>query len=200
MSARSPLTREDWIHAAQRMLVKGGIDSVRVDTLAKELNITRGSFYYHFKSRDELLEGILGDWRARATEDVILQLRNTRNTPAEQLWHLLQLPFHGQTAREAATTEIGIRGWARRDKQARQAIDEVDSHRISYIEGLLIQTGCNETEARDRAHLIYAYQLSLSLVHVTEEADERVQRTERIGKILIPSSEPATVDCRLART
>ncbi|MCM2319206.1 MAG: TetR/AcrR family transcriptional regulator [Pseudomonas sp.] len=190
MSARSPLTREDWIHAAQRMLVKGGIDSVRVDTLAKELNITRGSFYYHFKSRDELLEGILSDWRARATEDVILQLRNTRNSPAEQLWHLLELPFHGNTAREAAATEIGIRGWARRDKQARQAIDEVDSHRLSYIEGLLMQAGCDETEARDRAHLIYAYQLSLSLVHSN---DDPAERTRRIGKILIPASEHAVV-------
>lgn len=191
MSARSPLTREDWIHAAQRMLVKGGIDSVRVDTLAKELNITRGSFYYHFKSRDELLEGILADWRARATEDVINQLRNTRTAPADQLRHLLQLPFHGNTAREAAATEIAIRGWARRDKQARQAIDEVDSHRMSYIEGLLMQTGCSETEARDRAHLIYAYQLSLSLVHVNEEQGERIERTTRIGKILIPTSEAA---------
>ena len=189
MSARSPLTREDWIHAAQRMLVKGGIDSVRVDTLAKELNITRGSFYYHFKSRNELLEGLLGDWRARATEDVIHQLRNTRNSPHEQLEHLLELPLHGNTAREAAATEIAIRGWARRDKQARQAIDEVDSHRMSYIEGLLIQVGCDETQARDRAFLIYSYQLSLSLVHADENPVERAQRNTRLTQILIPAQQ-----------
>lgn len=191
MSARLPLTREDWIHAAQRMLVKGGIDSVRVDTLAKELKITRGSFYYHFESRDELLQGILSDWRARATEDVIHQLRNTRNSPGEQLRHLLELPLHGNTAREAAATELGIRSWARRDKQARQAIDEVDNHRISYIEGLLMQVGCTETEARDRAHLIYAYQLSLSLVHPNEDAEDRTQRNLRIGHLLIPEISPA---------
>ena len=189
MSARPPLTREDWIHAAQRMLVKGGIDSVRVDTLAKELNITRGSFYYHFKSRNELLEGILGDWRSRATEDVIHQLRNTRNTPHEQLVHLLELPFHGNTAREAAATEIAIRGWARRDKQARQAIDEVDRHRMSYIEGLLMQDGCSETEARDRSFLIYAYQLSLSLVHADDDPEQRAQRNARVSHILIPATQ-----------
>ena len=136
MSSRTNLTREDWIHAAQEVLVTSGVDAVRVDTLAKELKITRGSFYYHFKSRGELLEGILGNWRARATEDVILHLRNAHSSPLQQLHRLLELPSHGQTAKDAASIELGIRGWARRDKQARQAIDEVDSHRLSYIEGL----------------------------------------------------------------
>jgi len=196
MSARSPLTREDWIRASQRMLVKGGIDSVRVDTLAKELDITRGSFYYHFKSRGELLESILSDWRARATESVIQQLRNTRNSPREQLQQLLELPLHGNTAREAAATEIGIRGWARRDPQARQAIDEVDSHRLSYIESLLMQLGCNETEARDRAWLIYAYQQSLSQVQTggaPGAPEEKAQRTARLLDILLPIPSDSSV-------
>lgn len=185
MPVRNSLTREDWIRASQRMLVKGGIDSVRVDTLAKELQITRGSFYYHFKSRGELLESILSDWRARATEGVINQLRNTRTSPREQLKQLMELPLHGNTAREAAATEIGIRAWARRDKQARQAIDEIDSHRLSYIESLLLQLGCNEPEARDRAWLIYACQLSQSLV----QAGADPERGTRLLELLLPEEE-----------
>lgn len=184
MSVRPNLTREDWIHAAQRMLVKSGVDAVRVDTLAKELQITRGSFYYHFKSRNELLEGILGDWRARATEDVIHHLSNAKASAQQQLHGLLELPLHGKRAQEAAAIEIGIRAWARRDKQARLAIDEVDRHRLNYIEGLLTQEGLDAVAARDRAYLIYAYQLSLSLVHL--DADERQQRNERISSLLLP--------------
>lgn len=186
MTSRTNLTREDWIHAAQRALVKGGVDAVRVDTLAKELKITRGSFYYHFKGRSELLDGILSDWRARATEDVINQLRDAQSSPKEQLDRLLELPHHGQTAKEAASIELGIRAWARRDKQARQAIDEVDSHRLSYIEGLLIQIGVSADEAKDRAYLIYAYQVSLSLVHTEIHPEERQQRNLRITRLLIP--------------
>jgi AcrR family transcriptional regulator len=186
MTLRTNLNREYWIHAAQRALVKGGIDAVRVETLAKELKITRGSFYYHFKSRGELLESILSNWRARATEDVINQLRDAQSSPKEQLDRLLELPQHGQTAKEAASIELGIRAWARRDKQARQAIDEVDSHRLNYIEGLLIQIGINEDEAKDRAYLIYAYQLSLALIHTEMRPEERQQRNLRITRLLIP--------------
>jgi AcrR family transcriptional regulator len=190
MSSRNNLTREDWIHAAQDVLVTSGVDAVRVDTLAKDLKITRGSFYYHFKSRSELLEGILGNWRARATEDVILHLRNTRNSPQQQLQRLLELPSHGQTARDAAAIELGIRAWARRDRQARQAINEVDSHRLSYIEGLLVQAGSALDEAQDRAYLIYSYQISLSLLHSEDTPQQRLERSLRMASILIPNTMP----------
>lgn len=191
MSTRTSLTREDWIHAAQHVLVTSGVDAVRVDTLAKELKITRGSFYYHFKSRGELLEGILGSWRSRATEDVILQLRNAHTSPLQQLQRLLELPSHGQTARDAAAIELGIRAWARRDDKARQAIDEVDRYRLNYIEGLLIQADVAQSEASDRAYLIYAYQISLSLLHSEDTAQDRKDRSARMACILIPELLPA---------
>jgi AcrR family transcriptional regulator len=191
MSTRTSLTREDWIHAAQHVLVTSGVDAVRVDTLAKELKITRGSFYYHFKSRGELLEGILGNWRSRATEDVILQLRTAHTSPLQQLQRLLELPSHGQTARDAAAIELGIRAWARRDDKARQAIDEVDRYRLNYIEGLLIQADVTQSEACDRAYLIYAYQISLSLLHSEDTAQDRKDRSARMARILIPELLPA---------
>ncbi|NIF28937.1 TetR/AcrR family transcriptional regulator [Pantoea sp. Tr-811] len=181
MTVRSTLTREDWIEAAQHVLVSGGVDAVRVDTLAKEMKITRGSFYYHFKSRAELLAGILDNWRARATEDVILHLRNANNPAMQQLRQLIELPTHGQRAKDAAAIELAIRAWARRDKQARQAMDEVDSHRLTYIEGLLVQAGVSEDEVQSRAYLIYAYQLSQSLL------PQDAGRTEQILGILAPS-------------
>ncbi|MNL31962.1 HTH-type transcriptional repressor KstR2 [compost metagenome] len=186
MAIRAPLTREDWIKAAQQVLVDSGVDAVRVDNLAKEMKITRGSFYYHFKSRNELLEGILVDWRMRATESVIKHLSDTRTTPFQRLHRLLELPFHGVRAKEAASIEMGIRAWARRDRQARQAIDEVDNHRLRYIEGLLEQIGVGALEAVDRAQLIYAYQLSLSLVNQDLSQEKLLEQNARIIRIALP--------------
>lgn len=185
MSTRPNLTREDWVAAAQSMLVKSGIDAVRVDTLAKELKITRGSFYYHFKNRNELLDEVLGKWRSKATEHVINSLRNAKVTSQEQLIRLLELPLHGHAAQEAAAIELAIRGWARRDSKARQAIDEVDRYRLGYIEDLLIKLGHTD-DAKDRAYLIYSYQLSLSIIQSDASTEERLQRHERIARMLVP--------------
>ena len=52
------------------LLAEHGIGALSVDALARRLEITRGSFYHHFKSRRELLDAILEDWLKTWTIDV----------------------------------------------------------------------------------------------------------------------------------
>ena len=66
-TARPSLTPETWIDAATAVLVDQGIDHVRVAVLAGELNVTRGSFYWHFRDREDLLRRVLQAWSERAT-------------------------------------------------------------------------------------------------------------------------------------
>jgi AcrR family transcriptional regulator len=67
-ATRASLTPETWIEAATQVLVDQGIDHVRVDVLATQLAVTRGSFYWHFRDREDLLRRVLQAWRERATE------------------------------------------------------------------------------------------------------------------------------------
>ena len=60
--ASDSLTREDWISGAWDMLGERGMDGVRVEPLARRLGVTKGSFYWHFKDRGELLEALLNRW------------------------------------------------------------------------------------------------------------------------------------------
>ena len=43
-----------WVEAAFDALAEGGIEAVRIDPLAKQLGVTRGSFYWHFTDRAAL--------------------------------------------------------------------------------------------------------------------------------------------------
>ena len=63
-SPRPTLSPEDWTRAATEVLVDQGIDHVRVDVLAGQLGVTRGSFYWHFRDREALLRSVLQTWRA----------------------------------------------------------------------------------------------------------------------------------------
>lgn len=191
MPVRPALTADDWIQAGQRALVKGNVDAVRIAPLAKELKITRGSFYYHFKSRSELLGGIVSNWQISATEDLNQRLNQAQSSPQDQLKRLLELPQHSHTTQEAAAIELSIRTWARRDDQARQAIDEVDSFRLSYIESLLLRVGINPDEIKDRAYLIYAYRMSIALIQVEACPEEVQKRSNRMARLLFPQQESA---------
>ena len=60
-SARSRATRQKLIAAAAKLIVEKGINSVSVVAVAKAAEVTRPGAYYHFKSRDALLEAVRKD-------------------------------------------------------------------------------------------------------------------------------------------
>ena len=63
-ASKPRLGRADWLRAAILCLMKEGIDAVQITRLAASIGASRGSFYWHFKSRQELLDGLLDEWFA----------------------------------------------------------------------------------------------------------------------------------------
>ena len=183
----TPLSRHDWINAGQQMLITSGIDSVRVETLAQKIGITRGSFYHHFKGRNELLQEILIDWKSRATEQVIRRLKNTHYPPKEQLAIIFNLPTRGHSAKSAADFELAIRAWARRDKSARKMMEEVDQFRLNYIKELIISLGYNDKEAAQRAFLLYSYLVTISLSDPNDWQPELFESDDEIFTLILPA-------------
>jgi len=176
---------DDWIQAAQRVLASHSIDSVRVEVLAKEIGVTKGSFYYHFKDRDDLLQRMLMAWRDAATEQIIFRFEN-RGLPARELIRdLLSLPFRGAHAVEAAAVELGIRAWARRDDDARGVLDEVDAKRLSYIGQCFRALGFSANESKCRAFALYSYELSESLLSHQGTPRQKDDRRAFMEKLLL---------------
>lgn len=89
------LDRHDWVDAGIAILASKGVDAVRIESLAKQLNISKGSFYWHFKNREDLLEAILAEWESRQSD------WNTEgaSNPVERWARLFELlsrpPMHG---------------------------------------------------------------------------------------------------------
>ncbi len=55
--ARPQTDRDTWLRAATQTLADSGVDGVKVETLARQIGLTKGSFYWHFKDRlDQLGE------------------------------------------------------------------------------------------------------------------------------------------------
>lgn len=182
--ARTPLTREAWTEAATEVLVDRGIDHVRVDVLSQQLGVTRGSFYWHFRDREDLLRSVLHAWRERATGQLTLRLERAHSDPREQLRDVISLPFRGRAAARAARIELAIRAWARRDAMARQAVDEADAARIGYIAQVFSSLGYPIGEARSRAFLLYAYVVGESLMATQGPAAQRESRSRFVEQLM----------------
>jgi len=181
---RSSLTRDSWIEAATQVLIDQGIDHVRVDVLAGQLACTRGSFYWHFKDREDLLRSVLEAWRLRATEQLTARLERAHSNPREQLHDVLSLPFRGRAATRAARIELAIRAWARRDMMARHAVDEADLSRVGYIAQVFSSLGFPPAEARSRAFLLYSYLVGESLMASQSTDARREERSRFVAQLV----------------
>jgi AcrR family transcriptional regulator len=184
-ASKTQLTPEDWIAAAEKVLVDKSIDAVRVDSLAKDLTVTRGSFYWHFKDRDDLLRQLLQAWRNHATEQIIDRFERRNTKPRELIRDLLMLPFRGSSAKRGASTELAIRAWARRDDMARHAVDEVDSKRLAYIAQCFSALGFDIPEARARAFMLYSFMLAESLLTDDGGQAQRDDRQQALERMLL---------------
>jgi AcrR family transcriptional regulator len=183
-AARTTFTQDAWIQAATEVLVDQGIDHVRVDVLASGLGVTRGSFYWHFRDREDLLRRVLAGWRQQATENLTARLEKAHKDPREQLRDVISLPFRGRSAERAARIELAIRAWARRDEMARRAVDEADSSRVGYIAQIFSSLGFSILEARLRAFVLYSYVVAESLMATQGGPSQKAERAKFVERLV----------------
>jgi AcrR family transcriptional regulator len=167
-----------------RVLAETGIEAVRVEPLAKRLSVTKGSFYWHFRDREDLLVALLDAWRQKATQAVIDLVDSLSDEPEQRIRELLGLVARTPDDRDM-WVEIGFRDWARRDRRAQLAVASVDRERIGYFRRLLLELGFSEDDAEARAFLIYSYILGEGVVSHTVTRLGRADRAERCVRQLL---------------
>jgi AcrR family transcriptional regulator len=184
-SGRSRLTPGDWAEAAFRAIARGGVDAVAVEPIAAELGATKGSFYWHFKNRDSLIEAALDEWQRRLTDDVIEELEREPD-PAQRLKNLFAAAFElGATQRAA---EIAL--LANPDHpSARQRVRQVAKRRITYMADQLEALGWPPVDALDRAVLLSnVYVGHLQTTHLVPNLvskESRRRQVELVFEVLV---------------
>jgi len=145
-----PLSAADWIGAAMEAIVEGGVAAVAVEPLAVRLGATKGSFYYHFSSRDALIVAALEEWERSQTEAVIERLELIPE-PGERLRAVLAAAFADRpggirdAALQAAATHPLVK----------PIVARVTERRLRYFTEMYRQLGFPKARARRRALMLY---------------------------------------------
>ena len=109
---RPQLDRSTWIQAAFDTLADEGVGGIRVEILARRLHVTKGSFYWHFKDRQDLLDGILETWKVGRIRDIVKQTRPEAGHEEAQLFHVIDV-YSASRNNKGILIELAVREWAR---------------------------------------------------------------------------------------
>ena len=186
---RPTLCAEDWEHAALQLIADKGIRALTVESLARELGITKGSFYWHFQNREALLAQALERWESIDARNLTRSL-SAIDDPRERL-----ISFFRATSREKLTHAIySSLNTAGDHPLVAPLLERTANRRIGHISKAYRELGFSENRARNRAQLAYsAYLGFLQLQRQTQapvlSGEEFDAYVEHVIETLSPGKE-----------
>ncbi|KRG74911.1 TetR family transcriptional regulator [Stenotrophomonas ginsengisoli] len=180
------LSADDWAQAALDMIAEQGVGSVAVEPLARRLGVTKGSFYWHFPSRDALLQAALERWELVEQQDVFGSLEEVAD-PSERLRALFLMAAHEVTTHVIYSELLK----ALDHPMVRPVIDRISRRRMEYLVKAFQQAGLEGAAAQHRARLAYAayvgfLQLNMHLQQPRQAREEFESYVEHMIQTLIP--------------
>jgi len=184
--ARPQLDPERWVDEAIDVLAREGVAGLRVEALAKRCGVTKGSFYWHFKDRQALLDAVLEQWKTGRIRDIEKTTSVTAGHEREQLHYAIEV-YGASRNRKGMSIEQAVRDWARHDPRAATVVEAVDLYRLECTRKLFVASGMSDAEAKSRSLLLYACVFGLSLMHYSRFDDNLTDLKQRIAERIISS-------------
>jgi AcrR family transcriptional regulator len=180
--ARTPRTK--WIEEGLRALGVGGPEAVRVETLAQELGVTKGGFYWYFDDRSALLEEMLDAWERVVVDDAIEIIEGGGGNGKAKLRRLFAVASSPE-ALGLRMIDLAVRDWARRDKAVAKRLRRVDNRRMEYLRSLFGEFCRNENEVEVRCLLFASLFVGNRLLAADHGKRSREQVTEQALRKLL---------------
>jgi AcrR family transcriptional regulator len=143
-------SRRSWLEAGFRALAAHGADGLSIMAVARELGVTKGSFYWHFRDLDDYRAALLQQWEVEHTQAAIARIEAAGGDARDKLRRVLSLPAGG-----AERLGLALRSWALNDKTVARTLKRVDAQRTDYLAGLYGALGVDPTRARVMAQFTY---------------------------------------------
>jgi AcrR family transcriptional regulator len=144
------LNRDHWLSAGLQALAVEGAEGLRIMSIAQQLGVTKGSFYWHFQNLDDYQSALLDEWEQRHTQQIIHYVEGRGGDALSKLRNLMSV-----TVSADARLAQAIRSWANTNPKVKKALARVDQARLGYLVGLLSAFGWPTDKAETLARWSY---------------------------------------------
>jgi AcrR family transcriptional regulator len=168
-------TRDDWLDLALTALAVEGVDHVAVLALSERLGVSRSSFYWYFKNRDELLDALLDRWEALNTRSIVAQAEAPAASVNQAVCNVFRCWVDPLIF--SPRLDFAIREWARRSPSVREAVVRCDRLRTEALKALFVRFGYEDEDAFVRARVLYSMQIGYYALDLDEPMEARLKLT-----------------------
>jgi AcrR family transcriptional regulator len=168
---RNRLSTADWEQAALDMMAEDGIAAVAVEVLARRLGVTKGSFYWHFASREALLQAALGRWEHAEEQEVLAPIESVTD-PRERIRELIRQVSHRRPSHAVFATLLKSLDQA----PLRAVIERVCERRLAFVTQAFREAGFDATTAANRARL--AFSAYVGFIQLAQIGQPRMRHEE----------------------
>ena len=165
------LNRDAWIGLARQRLSEKGIDSVSIAGLARDLSVTKGSFYWHFKDRNDLLQSMLAQWEETGSAVVFSEVDRIGGDAIRRLRHMSDIIFRRYG--DQLNFEMALREWGRRDDKIGLLIAREDERRMDYMRSLFAEIYDDTKMAEAKAWLLFSLYVGEIIIAAPIKEQER---------------------------
>ncbi|WP_172329165.1 TetR/AcrR family transcriptional regulator [Mangrovicoccus sp. HB161399] len=167
---------EVWLDAAYEALVGKGVDAVKIMPLANALKLSRTSFYWFFKDRNQLLSQLLERWEQTTTRVLVAAAEEPAATETMAMLNVISTFLPDAGAGFDARIELAVRAWAQQDPAVLARLQAADAGRLQALKALLERWGHAAADADVRARAIYLVQVGYISMRVEESLEDRLAR------------------------
>ncbi len=157
-----------WLEKGLNVLAQKGPGALSIDYLCHIVGKTKGSFYHHFKNREQYVEALL-ERNEKTTIDEIIEITSESEDPLTRFKKLWNLAFQ-----ISGDLELAIRAWALFDPKVKAYQNRLDRRRIDYLKELYLASGLSPDKAKMKSHRDYSLFIGLQqLRHFHKEIQFR---------------------------
>jgi AcrR family transcriptional regulator len=167
-------SQEGWLEAAYEALLESGVESVKILPLAKRLNLSRTSFYWFFKDREELLGALIARWREKNTGNLVKQSEAYAESLAEAMLNVFDCWVNKELF--DSQFEFAVRSWALQSPDILAEVHAADQARMEALGRMFMRFGYEEGPADVRARTTYLVQIGYISMQSREDIALRMKR------------------------
>lgn len=167
-------SRDGWLDAAQEVLLESGVESVKIQSLARKVKLSRTSFYWFFEDREQLLAALIGRWRDKNTGNLIRQSDAYAESIAEAMLNVFDCWL--DDAVFDSKFEFAIRSWAIQSPDILAEVNAADQSRIEAMTKMFAKFGFDGSSADVRARTMYLTQIGYISMQTAEDLGMRLGR------------------------